>query len=100
MELATRATEGRARTLERSTGCRMIAGVAGGLAGYFDVDVAVVRLALVALAVAGGIGVPLYLAAWLLVPEEDSAETVADGLVDQLRADHPRADLHHPDLPF
>jgi phage shock protein PspC (stress-responsive transcriptional regulator) len=100
MELATRAAEGRARTLERSTGCRMIAGVAGGLARYFDVDVAVVRLALAALAVAGGIGVPLYLAAWLLVPEEGATETVADRLVDRLRAEHQHVGLHHPDLPF
>lgn len=54
----------------------MIAGVAAGIADYLDVDVAVVRVVLVALAVAGGAGVPLYLAAWLLVPEEGDEESI------------------------
>lgn len=69
----------------------MLAGVAGGLADYFDLDVAIVRVGLVALAVMGGIGVPLYLAAWLLVPEEGADHTVADEILDRF---HERRSFH------
>lgn len=56
----------------------MIAGVAVGLADYLDVDVAVVRVVLVVLALVGGLAVPLYLAAWLFVPDECDDESVAE----------------------
>lgn len=48
----------------------MLAGVASGIARYLGIDVLLVRIVLVVLCFAGGIGVPLYLASWLLVPEE------------------------------
>lgn len=66
------------RSLRRSAGDRLVAGVAGGLAQYLDVDVVVVRVAMVALALLGGLAVPIYLAAWLLVPEEGSDESIAE----------------------
>lgn len=69
------------RSLRRSAGDRLIAGVAGGLAEYLDVDVVLVRVALVALALIGGLAVPLYLAAWLLVPEEGTDESVIERLL-------------------
>ena len=72
-------------TLRRSGAGRLIAGVAAGLADYLDVDVAIVRIVFVALALLGGLGVPLYAAAWLLVPEEGAEETVADELLGHLR---------------
>ncbi len=56
----------------------MIAGVADGLAYYFDVDPTVVRVAFVALALFGGLAVPLYLAGWLLIPEEGSDTSIAE----------------------
>lgn len=46
----------------------MLAGVAGGLADYFDVDPTIVRIAFVALAFLGGLAVPLYLAGVALSP--------------------------------
>jgi phage shock protein C len=52
---------------------RMVAGVCGGLAEYFGVDLAIVRLAMVVLALLGGIGVVVYGAAWILVPERLSS---------------------------
>lgn len=64
--------------LRRPVEGRLVAGVAAGLADYFDVDVVVVRIALVVLAITGGLGVPLYLAAWLLVPEEGDHEGIAE----------------------
>jgi phage shock protein C len=56
---------------------RMLAGVAAGIAGYLGIDVAVVRIVLAVLAIAGGAGVPIYLAGWLLIPEEGSELSIA-----------------------
>ena len=58
------------RQLCRPAHDRMLAGVASGLARYLGVDVLFVRIMLVVLCFVGGIGVPFYLASWLLVPEE------------------------------
>jgi phage shock protein C len=60
------------RRLHRSTKHRMVAGVAGGLAEYFDVDPAAVRIGFVAVSLLlGGVGGPvLYLLAWAILPEE------------------------------
>ena len=44
-------------------------GVCTGLAEYFGVDVNLVRLAAIAAACAGGLGVVVYAAAVLLLPE-------------------------------
>jgi phage shock protein C len=56
------------RRFIRSRDDRMIAGVCGGLAQYFGIDPTIVRVGAVALALAGGAGVPAYLAAWLFAP--------------------------------
>jgi phage shock protein C len=48
----------------------MLAGVCGGLADYFNIDVTLVRILFVVLAVFGGSGIVLYGAMWQLVPEE------------------------------
>lgn len=72
--------------LRRSVDGRLVAGVADGLARHLDLDVAIVRLILVGLTIAGGIGVPLYLAGWLLIPEEGSDVPVATELLDRLRS--------------
>ena len=55
--------------------------MAGGLADWFDVDPTLVRLAFAALALLGGLAVPVYLAAWLLIPEEGSDVSVAEELL-------------------
>ena len=53
---------------------RMISGVCGGLADYYEVDVNVVRLAWVVLTILSGIipGVLAYVAAALLIPNEQT----------------------------
>lgn len=66
----------------------MIAGVCAGLADYFDVDVVLVRVVVIALALVAGVGVPLYLAAWLLVPDEDTDESIAERLLHDVRGEH------------
>jgi phage shock protein C len=59
--------------LSRSTDDRMIAGVAGGLAHYFDVDPTIVRLAwLVLFFTTGPLALLAYLACALVIPRESS----------------------------
>jgi len=57
------------KKLYRSIKDRKLAGVCGGLGEYFDIDSTLVRLAMVLLACFGG-GVLVYIAAWIIVPEE------------------------------
>jgi phage shock protein PspC (stress-responsive transcriptional regulator) len=64
----------------------MLAGVAVGLADYFDVDPTMVRIGFVALAFLGGLAVPLYVAGWLLIPDEESDVSVAEELFARERA--------------
>ncbi|GAB4277971.1 MAG: hypothetical protein Kow0080_29320 [Candidatus Promineifilaceae bacterium] len=56
--------------LTRSEKDQMIAGVCGGLAEYLVIDVVLVRIAFVILAFASGIGIPIYLILWLIMPKE------------------------------
>ena len=51
----------------------MIAGVCGGLAEYTGVDALLWRVGFVALAVAGGTGVIVYVLLWLLMPTDPAA---------------------------
>jgi phage shock protein PspC (stress-responsive transcriptional regulator) len=69
------------RLLRRSVNGRVLGGVAAGFARHFGFDVKYVRLALVVLSFIGGAGVPLYLAAWILVPEEGSNVAIIDGVL-------------------
>jgi len=55
----------------------MLAGVAGGIARYLNVNVTLVRLFIAALVVFTGAGAPLYLAAWLLIPADGEDQSVA-----------------------
>jgi phage shock protein PspC (stress-responsive transcriptional regulator) len=75
-----------AERLHRAGPDRMLAGVAAGLADYFDVDPTMVRIGFVALALLGGLAVPLYLAGWLLIPDEDNDISVAEELLARERA--------------
>jgi len=73
------------RSLRRRDDTRMLGGVAGGIAQFFDVDVLYVRIGLVALAVLGGGGVVLYVAAWALIPEEGSDISLAQRILRRAR---------------
>ncbi len=58
------------KRLLRSRKNRVIAGVCGGIGEYLGVDPTVVRLAWVFMTLFMGAGVLLYIAAWLIIPEE------------------------------
>ena len=56
------------RVLRRSSDDKMVAGVCGGLAHYLGVDPVLIRLAAVALALSGGVGILLYVVAAIILP--------------------------------
>ncbi|MBN2881269.1 PspC domain-containing protein [Candidatus Woesearchaeota archaeon] len=59
------------KRLYRSTKERIIAGVCGGLAEYFNLDPTLIRLAWAVLTVFSfGAGVFAYIVAWIIVPEK------------------------------
>ena len=62
------------RRLYRSRNRRMLAGVAGGMADYTGVPVALIRFIWVLLLLPGAVpGVVPYVICWLLIPEEPVA---------------------------
>ena len=73
----TTTDEAPVRRLVRPTDGRWLGGVAAGLGRYFDVNPLVYRIAFAALALVGGTGILLYLAAWLVVPGEHDDESIA-----------------------
>jgi phage shock protein C len=61
-----------AKKLYRSIDQKMLAGVCGGLAEYFDIDVSIVRLMLVGAALVTAV-LPLfffYIISWIVIPQE------------------------------
>jgi phage shock protein C len=72
-----------AHKLYRSTSDSMIGGVCGGLGDYFDIDANLIRLIFVVLAVIPGFGILIYLALWLILPEDE--EGAKRSLADRVR---------------
>jgi phage shock protein C len=73
----TQSSQAGPRSLFRSRQGRMLAGVASGVARYLGIDVTLVRIAFVLITLVGGLGIPLYLASWLLIPDEDATHSIA-----------------------
>ncbi|HEX2867927.1 MAG TPA: PspC domain-containing protein [Ignavibacteriales bacterium] len=57
--------------LYRSQKDKMIAGVCGGLAEYFDVDPVIIRIAFVAATILSGMGIIVYILLWIIVPYKE-----------------------------
>ncbi len=72
-----------ARSLRRSASDRIVAGVAGGFAQYIGADPLLVRVGFVvgSLMLAGVGGPLLYLLAWLVVPEDGRAGSIASEML-------------------
>lgn len=61
-----------AKKLYRSTSQKMLGGVCGGLAEYFEIDVSIVRLLLVGTALVTAL-LPMtffYIISWIVVPQD------------------------------
>ena len=81
----TQTDAGRSRHLTRLPREGFLGGVAAGVAEYLDIDVAIARLAFVALSFFAGIAIPLYIAGWLLIPEEGTDIAIADEILQHAR---------------
>ncbi|HUA42739.1 MAG TPA: PspC domain-containing protein [Streptosporangiaceae bacterium] len=85
--------------LRRPARGRMLAGVSVAIGRHFNIDVTIVRIVFAVLTILGftGVpflgdvpfylgGIPLYLACWLLIPEEGSDHSIASGLLRNLQS--------------
>ncbi|MFH0917123.1 MAG: PspC domain-containing protein [bacterium] len=61
------------KRLQRSRTEKMVGGVCGGLAQYFDVDPTIVRILWVIITLLGGAGIILYIVLWVIMPLEPPA---------------------------
>lgn len=60
------------KVLRRSRNQRMLSGVSGGIAEYFNIDATLVRLGIVGLTlITGGTALLGYVVAWIVIPEAD-----------------------------
>jgi len=75
------------KRLERSRD-RILGGVASGLGRYFDLSPAVFRVGFVVLAILGGAGVLVYIAAFLVMPKEGEERSIAEDVLVK-RREHP-----------
>jgi phage shock protein C len=69
--------------LTRSSTNQVIGGVCGGLGQYFGIDPVIVRLIMIALLFADGMGLLVYLVLWLIMPVDGTPQgTIGEGLRD------------------
>ena len=80
------------KVLMRSEENKILGGVCGGIAVYFDVDPVLIRLGWVFLTLAGGGGVLVYLIAWIIIPsraklmpEENGEMPEAEDMTENMR---------------
>lgn len=59
------------KILQRSRKNRIIAGVCAGLADYFNIDIALMRVLFVVSAMCASFGFWMYIILWIVVPEEN-----------------------------
>ena len=77
-------------SIRRSTSDKKLAGVCSGVARHWNVDPLLVRVGWVLLAFSGGVGVVLYIAAWLLVPADGATSSLMDEWTKGQTRDWPR----------
>ena len=56
--------------LYKSNSNKMIAGVCGGLAEYYNIDATIVRMGLVLFALLGGSGILVYIDCAIIIPKD------------------------------
>lgn len=73
------------KKLYRSENDRIIAGVCGGIAEYFDIDSSIVRLIFIFLFIYGGSGILVYIILWIVLPVKSSIGLSSDDVISQNR---------------
>jgi phage shock protein PspC (stress-responsive transcriptional regulator) len=66
------------KKLFRSRENRVLAGVCGGLAEFFNVDPIIFRLIFVVVTLMGGSGILIYLILWLLIPSSQGEARITE----------------------
>lgn len=69
------------KKIYRSETDKMLAGVAGGLGEYFEVDSTLIRIIFVLLTIFGGSGILIYIILWILVPSESYINSSSDDTI-------------------
>jgi phage shock protein C len=69
--------------LYRSESNKMLGGVAGGLADYFNIDATLIRLFFVLFSIFGGSGVLAYLILWIIIPSESNLNNGSEETIRQ-----------------
>jgi phage shock protein PspC (stress-responsive transcriptional regulator) len=70
------------KKLIRTRDGRLVAGVCSGIGQYLGVDANVIRLVFALITVfTAGLGILLYLAAWVVVPEEGEPTSIAEKMI-------------------
>ncbi|WZL78916.1 PspC domain-containing protein [Eubacteriales bacterium mix99] len=92
------------KKLYRSAKQRVLAGVCGGLAEYFDIDVTMVRLIWALSVLPGGIGLILYIAAIIIIPKGENGKgtviTDEDGKEIYVSEDEDAGTIRHNSMLF
>lgn len=76
--VSTTETPRRQNRLYKDPNDKMIAGVASGVAKYFDIDTALVRVIWACAVLFGGFGLVLYLLLWLILEDEPASVDVIE----------------------
>jgi phage shock protein PspC (stress-responsive transcriptional regulator) len=63
--------------LRRAADGKVKAGVCAGVARWLGVDPLILRIAVIGLTVVSGVGLPIYIAGWLLLPAADGSPAIA-----------------------
>ena len=70
------------KRLYRSRNKKVVAGIAGGLGDYLDVDPVIIRIIIVLITIFHGVGLLIYIIMWIVIPEEqyDTSKKSAEPL--------------------
>lgn len=71
------------KKLYRSETDKILGGVCGGLAEYFGIDSAIVRLVFVLILVYGGSGLLVYIILWIVLPTQSTTYTSSDDVISE-----------------
>jgi phage shock protein C len=71
------------KKLYRSEDDRIIAGICGGLAEYFDIDASIVRLIFILIVLYGGSGILVYIILWIVLPVKSSVDLPSEKVISE-----------------
>lgn len=70
------------KRLHRSRDKKVVAGIAGGLGDYLDIDPVIIRIVIVLITIFHGVGLIVYIIMWIVIPEEPYNLSYTEGKAD------------------